>query len=121
MKKSIVKLLCPALLLCLSGCLGYDEPTDKVKEIRMAVSEETGITYHWGDALREFPVECMMIKEQGESEWRPLDIGMIEGFVYEKGHAYELRVRKTILANPPADDSNCRYSLVKVLTDTSLK
>ncbi len=120
MKKSLVKLLFSTILLSLAGCLA-DEPGDVTKKITMSVSEETGITYHWCDDRREHPIECMLVKERGESEWSSLCYGLIEGFEYEKGHAYELRVKKTILANPPADDSNCRYSLISIVKDTPIK
>lgn len=32
-----------------------DEPKDSVKEIRMLVSAETGVTYAWGDDMKENP------------------------------------------------------------------
>lgn len=95
-----------------------DEPKDVVKEIMMSVSHETGITYDLFDTNAEYPIECMLVKEEGgDGRWQPLMFGAIEGFIYVKGHSYELRVRKTILANPPADGSNCRYKLIKILDD----
>ncbi len=95
-----------------------DEPKDVVKEIMMSVSAETGITYDLFDTKAEYPIECMLVKEEGgDGQWHPLMFGAIEGFTYEKGHSYELRVRKTILANPPADGSNCRYKLITILDD----
>lgn len=95
-----------------------DEPKDVVKEIMMSVSHETGITYDLFDTNAEYPIECMLVKEEGEDgRWTTLAFGAIEGFTYVKGHSYELRVKKTILANPPADGSNCRYKLIKILDD----
>ena len=95
-----------------------DEPKDVVKEIMMSVSHKTGITYDLFDTNAEYPIECMLVKEEGgDGRWQPLTFGAIEGFTYVKGHSYELRVRKTILANPPADGSNCRYKLIKILDD----
>ena len=66
-----------------------DEPKDSVKEIRMQVS----------------------------AVWEPLGFGKIEGFTYERGHEYYLSVRRTILANPPADASDRTYSLIRILED----
>ena len=34
--------------LFLTNCLNDDEPKDKIEEIKIEVSSETGITYHWG-------------------------------------------------------------------------
>ena len=87
----------------------------------MSVSEKTGITYDLFDTNAEYPIECMLVKEEGgNGQWQNLMFGAIEGFTYEKGHAYELKVRKTILANPPADGSNCRYKLIEILEDRTV-
>ncbi len=84
----------------------------------MEVSAETGVTYHWGDDKKEHPIECMLVKLPDNPEvWQPLTFGSIEGFTYERGHEYYLSVKKTILANPPADAPNCTYSLIKILSD----
>lgn len=117
------KCLLPLILLAgmlMSACSldDDDEPKDVVKEILMSVSAETGITYDLFDTNAEHPIECMLVKEEGgDGQWMPLMFGAIEGFIYEKGHSYELKVRKTILANPPADGSNCRYKLIEILDD----
>ena len=41
----------------------------------------------------------------------------IEGFEYQIGHRYTLRVRRTILANPPADASSYTYKLLEINED----
>ena len=95
-----------------------DEPKDSVKEIRMQVSAETGVMYAWGDDKKENPIECMLVKTEGDSEeWQPLGFNSIEGFTYIKGHEYYLSVKRTILANPPADGSDRTYSLIRILQD----
>ena len=43
-------------------------------------------------------VDFAVKEEGGNGQWQNLMFGAIEGFTYEKGHAYELKVRKTILA-----------------------
>ena len=115
------KLIIPFILLtCLlmTGCLSEDEPKDIVKEIRMEVSSETGITYSWGDDKKEHPIECMLVKLPDEPDlWQPMIFGEIEGFTYERGHEYYLSVSRTTLANPPADASCYTYSLIKILSD----
>ncbi len=115
------KLIFPFLFIaCLfmASCLNYDEPKDRVEEIRIVVSAETGVTYHWGDDKREHPIECMLVKLPNDPDrWIPMMFGEIEGFTYERGHEYYLSVRRTTLANPPADASCYTYSLIKVLSD----
>ena len=53
----------------------------------MLVSAETGVMYAWGDDKKENPIECMLVKTEGDSEeWQPLGFNSIEGFTYIKGH-----------------------------------
>lgn len=120
MKKSdLFSILLMALVFVagLTAC-NDDEPKDSVKEIMMQVSAETGVMYAWPDDKMEHPIECMLVKTEGESqEWQHLGFGQIEGFTYERGHEYYLAVKRTILANPPADGSDRTYSLVSILED----
>lgn len=95
-----------------------DEPKDSVKEIRMQVSAETGVMYAGDDDKKENPIECMLVmSEDNPGVWEPLGFGKIEGFTYERGHEYYLSVKRTILANPPADASDRTYSLIRILQD----
>lgn len=108
------------MFICLfwTACKDDDKPTDIVKEIAMSVSSETGIMYALFDTDREHPIECMLVKtEDNSKEWQPLAFDAIEGFTYERGHEYELRVKRTILANPPMDAPDRTYSLVSILQD----
>lgn len=59
----------------------------------------------------------MLVKEEGKSEYSTLDFLGIAGSEYVHGHEYELKVRKTTLANPPMDDSNVKYMLLEVIKD----
>lgn len=84
----------------------------------MYVSSETDVMYGLFDSGREHPVECMLVMwEDRPGEWEPLGFNAIKGFTYERGHEYELRVRRTILADPSAEGSNRAYSLVGILRD----
>ena len=111
---SFVSLAC----LIAAACTKEDGPKDKIREIYVEVSSETGVTYHWGDDKREHPIECMLVKLPDNPDiWQPMLFGKIEGFTYERGHEYYLSVRRTTLANPPADASCYTYALKKVLSD----
>lgn len=102
----------------LTACSDDDKPKDAVKEIRMQVSSETGVMYDLFDDKREHPIECMLImSEDNPGVWESLGFDRIEGFTYEKGHEYYLSVKRTILANPPADASDRKYSLISILSD----
>lgn len=116
MKKLIIPVLFITAFL-VSAC-SDDEPKDTIKEIAMSVSSETDITYDLFDDKREYPIECMLVmSEDNPGVWVPLRFGLIEGFTYERGHEYYLRVKRTILANPPMDASDRTYSLVRILDD----
>lgn len=102
----------------LTACGYDDEPKDSVKEIRMQVSSETGIMYAWPNDKMEHPIECMLVEsEDFPGETLQLAFNEIEGFTYERGHEYYLSVKRTILANPPADASDRTYSLINILSD----
>lgn len=113
MTKCIKVALLMLISVLLVGC-DKDEPIDKVEIIKMYVSAETGTYTPWGS---EVPVECMLVKEDGNLEYSHLAFGGIQGFDYVRGHEYELEVRKTTLANPPADGSNIAYELLKIIND----
>ena len=102
----------------LTACSEDDEHKDSVKEIRMQVSAETGVMYVWPDDKKEHPIECMLVEsEDFPGETLHLGFNEIEGFTYERGHEYYLSVKRTILANPPADASDRTYSLIRILQD----
>lgn len=114
------RLLIPLLFIAslLTTACSDDEPKDKIKEITMSVSPETGVMYNLFDDKREHPIECMLVTTEDEPGLlQHLAFGAIEGFTYERGHEYELRVQRTILANPPMDASDRTYSLVRILMD----
>lgn len=88
---------------------------DKKENIRLLVSAETS-TYHlW---YTDQPIECLLVKENNEETFKKIGLKEIEGFTYEKGHEYLLEIEKTTLANPPADASNIRYKLLKVVKES---
>lgn len=115
------KLIIPFLFIaCLfvTSCNDDDEPKDKTKDIIMSVSEEPGVTYDIFDSEGKCPMVCMRVMDEDfPGEWRNLPMSAIEGFNYEIGHMYTLKVRRTILANPPADASAYTYKLLTVLED----
>ncbi len=83
--------------LFMASCLNDDEPKDKVKDIRIEVSAETVVTYHWGDDKKKYPIECMLVKLPDDPDrWQPMMFGTIDGFTYERGHEYYLSVRRTV-------------------------
>lgn len=119
-KKGFFKLLLAAFLAVagLTACNNDDEPKDSVKEIKMQVSAETGVMKYLFDDKMEQHIEGMLVmSEDNPGEWQTLGFDEIEGFTYERGHEYYLSVKRTILANPPANTPDRKYSLIKILED----
>ena len=114
------KLIFPFLFIaCLfvTAC-SDDEPKDKTKDIMMSVSEEPGVMFDLFDDEGKHPIMCLRVMDEDfPGEWRNLSMSAIEGFEYEIGHMYTLRVRRTILANPPADASAYTYKLLSIYED----
>ena len=108
--------------LSLVSCSSDDDDKDVTKEINMSVSAEPGVMYAWFDSMGEHPIECMRVMTEDEpGQWQNLYFSGIKGFTYERGHEYELRVKRTILANPPQDASNRTYELVRILADKKVE
>ena len=109
----------------LTSCSLDDEnysDKDITNEINMIVSAETGVMYDLFDSMREHPIECMHVMTDDEpGRWQNLHFSDIKGFTYERGHEYELRVKRTIMANPPQDASNRTYELVRILANRKVE
>ena len=106
----------------LASCGSDDNDKDITKEIAMSVSAEPGVMYGLFDSMGEHPIECMRVMTEDEpGQWQNLYFSEVKGFTYERGHEYELRVKRTILANPPQDASNRTYELVRILADKKVE
>ena len=115
-----IKLIIPALLVSILGlvsCKSDYDNEDKVEQVTIFVSAETGVYYDmWLDPERENPIVGMQIQEKGSNRWYCVGFYTIKGFSYKKGNEYELLVKKTTLANPPQDDVNVRYELICIVS-----
>ncbi|MAX56536.1 MAG: hypothetical protein CL537_13670 [Alcanivoracaceae bacterium] len=60
------------------------------------------------------PMDCMRVRHS-ETENYQLFYNTIEGFQFEQGFRYTLRVAVSEVENPPADGSALRYRLLEVL------
>ena len=69
-----------------------------------------------------FPLNrALWMTEDEPGQWQNLYFSAVKGFTYERGHEYVLRVKRTILANPPQDASNRTYELVRILADKKVE
>ena len=106
----------------LASCSSDDDNEEKVEQVTVYVSAETGVYYDmWLDPERENPIVGMQIKEKGDTYWRCVSLYTIMGFTYERGHEYELLVKRTTLANPPQDSGKYRYELTRIVLDKKVE
>lgn len=59
--------------------------------------------------------QCMLVKSIVSQPWE-FFYGNIEGFDYEPGYEYVLKVKKEKVENPPQDASSIKYTLVKMVS-----
>ena len=97
----------------LTSCSSDDDNEDKVEQVTVYVSAETGLFYNVPNTT---PEEGMRILIEGEDHYICVAFNTIAGFTYEKGNEYELMVKKTILANPPQDSGSIRYELIRIVS-----
>lgn len=117
MKRIITAALCALCLLAATGC-SKEKPENPTRDMNMSVHHQTTIKYLPGDVNMQNPIECMLVRtEEDPDEWTTLPLGGVEGFIYERGHEYELRVRRTMIANPPMDGPDRTYTLISILQD----
>ncbi|MBP5346094.1 MAG: DUF4377 domain-containing protein [Bacteroidales bacterium] len=115
-KKTIITTLL-ATIFGLASCSSDNDNEDKVEQVTVYVSAETG-TYT--PLFSDEPVEGMLIQEKGNTRWSCVHFATITGFTYEKENEYELLVKKTTLANPPQDDVNIRYELISIVSQKKI-
>ena len=102
----------------LASCSSNDDNEDKVEQITVYVSAETGMFYNVPNTTLE---EGMMIRVDGEDNYICVAFNTIAGFTYEKGNEYELLVKKTKLANPPKDSGSIRYELIRIVSQRKVE
>lgn len=62
-------------------------------------------------------MKCMKVKQDPNADWEYF-YGSIQGFDYQPGYQYTLKVKQFDIANPPADAPNIRYELVEIINKT---
>ena len=109
-------------MLALAACQPIMPPQDGAAEEPAA--QETApageeVTLYVGpelvDCVGVGPMQCMLVKENPEDDYKYF-YSQIEGFEFEPGYEYELRVLVTPVENAPADASSLQYTLVEVVS-----
>lgn len=114
--KNVFELMLIFLLTVgISSCIKDDNnERDKIEIVTIHVSSETKFM----EFVDETPVECMIVTVSNEQSYLPL--GWINGFKYEKGYEYSLKVKKITPAQPLQDAPRDLYLLIEVLSKVKL-
>ena len=101
----------------LASCSKDSNYEDKVEQVTVYVSAETGMFYNVPNTTLE---DGMLIRIEGEENYICVAFNTIAGFTYEIGNEYELLVKKTTLANPPKDSGSIRYELIRIVSQRKI-
>jgi len=63
------------------------------------------------------PMKCMQVKAEESDNWEYF-YGNIQGFNYESGYEYVIKVKVEEVRNPPADGSSQQYTLITQVSKT---
>ncbi|GAB3495716.1 hypothetical protein GCM10027341_13440 [Spirosoma knui] len=92
-------------LTVLSAC---DKSTVKPEVLTLQIADQ------YKDCMGVGPRKCMQVKINDSTDWQ-LFYDPIRGFTYEEGYEYRLVVKREHVANPPADGSSNRYTLIELV------
>ncbi len=104
-------LLLAGALLASTAC--FDAFGPGRVELRWYVDSQKVSCYTWVET------ECLRVRESTSEPWQNFS-DEIEGFAWEAGYEYRIRVERTTIANPPADGSSARYRLLQILSKTAV-
>ena len=105
----MIKTLRLAILLLPFGC-GITEPVaEKAETLTLFVGPERT------ECMTIIPTTCLQVRFSPEGSWENFS-DPIEGFEFEPGFLYELRVRRISIADPPADGSSFRWILLELVS-----
>ena len=110
---NILKSLIFITALCsLSACNSFDVNLNQQHSEIWWVGAQTRECYGM------VPQQCLLVKKKVDGEWNNF-YDQIEGFTYQKGFEYKVRVAVTPIEQPMADGSDRRYTLLDVLSKVS--
>jgi hypothetical protein len=96
-----------AVAFALSMTASCDSPTEPSILILFVAAEQV-VCYG------PFERQCLLVRSDRDSEWEYF-YDAIDGFTWEEGYTYTIRVLRTRTRHPPLDGSAYRYRLLGVL------
>ena len=95
-----------ALFGSLLGCADPFGPKEEILTLDIAAARVA--------CQGAFPQECYVVRQQPDTDWT-LFYNSIEGFDYQTGFEYTIKVVRGSVRNPPADGSSFAYRLLSIL------
>ncbi len=105
------KFLSIAAVSLLAACASTSNADDQAG----AVENVLYVNGVLADCQGMMPMKCMQVKRNPDQKNWEYFYSEIEGFDYQDGFVYKLRIKETPIANPPADASSVRFELIEVL------
>jgi hypothetical protein len=96
------------LWLLLSGCSLTTEPAEDILTFQIAPALVPCSGY-------EGQTTCYRVRESADAPWSYF-YEWIDGFTYEPGYLYTVRVARRVITNPMADEPNEAYRLLEILS-----
>ena len=106
------------LSLCTLSCSDDNDEHDWSEEKVIEISPEIVPAYIWGEPNE---VDGMLIRIDGENQWKAYPITFIDGFEFEPGFSYTLQVEIIHMVNPPLDGYDVRYKLISLISKTKVE
>jgi hypothetical protein len=103
------RLRLPLLVLALlfaSACIVSTAPHEEELVLEVASTRASCV----GAA----PMQCLQVRTSADAPWQ-LFYDAIEGFTWEPGYRYTLRVARRAVLDPPADGSSVAFRLLEIL------
>jgi len=109
--KSLSIILPMASMLVMTQCKPMPNSGSSADEKTFIIASQTV------DCTGVAPMKCLQVKEKESDSWGNF-YSNIEGFTYEPGFEYVLKVKTEKIQNPPMDASSIKYTLVKQVSKT---
>ena len=111
--KNIIKLiLSVSMLSVLAQCKPTSNSVSTTADVKTFIVASQTV-----DCTGVAPMKCLQVKEKQSDRWANF-YNNIEGFTYEPGFEYILKVKTEKATNTPADASSIKYTLVQQVSRT---
>lgn len=114
--KAIVYILSAFCITVMITSCDKNASEDWNEVINLYVDAELGEYRPWGHPEDADPLDGLKIKENKDADWEIIPMDGIDGFTHSLGWEFYLEVEKVHLVNPPADASNIRYTLIRIIS-----